>query len=72
MHEPRSSRSVRVDLRVERAQKLDLQDCRAWITDCKKKNLQLYTGMSLEAWSTNALEFVNGLDREMERLRAEA
>jgi hypothetical protein len=67
----RSSRSVWVDLHVERAQKLELQDYRAWIFDCKKKNLQLYTGMSLEAWSRNALEFVNGLDREMERLRAE-
>jgi hypothetical protein len=67
----RSSRSVWVDLHVERAQKLELQDYRAWVFDCKKKNLQLYTGMSLEAWSRNALEFVNGLDREMERLRAE-
>jgi ankyrin repeat protein len=69
---PSSWRSVWVDLRVERAQKLELQDYRAWISDCKKKNLQLYTGMSLEAWSTDALEVVNGLDREMERLRAEA
>ena len=53
-------------------QRLDLQDYRAWVSDCNKKNLQMYTGMSLEAWSTNALEFVDGLDREMERLRAEA
>jgi hypothetical protein len=34
--------------------------------------LQLYTGMSLEVWSTNALEFVDGLDREVKKLRAEA
>jgi hypothetical protein len=70
--EYRSSRSTMIPPRVGPAQKLDLQDYRAWISDCKKRNLQLYTGMSLEAWSTNALGFVDGLDREMERLRAEA
>lgn len=70
--EYRSSRFTMIPPRVEPAQKLDLQDYRAWISDCKEKRLQLYTGMSLEVWSTNALEFVDGLDREMERLRAEA
>lgn len=70
--EPRASRSVRVHLRVEPAQRLDLQDYRAWISDCERKRLQLYTGMSLDAWAKNALRFVDGLDREMERLRAEA
>jgi ankyrin repeat protein len=70
--EPRSSRSVWVDLRVEPAQRLNLQDYRDWISDCEKKSLQLYTGMSLEAWVRSGLEFVDGLDREMERLRVEA
>jgi hypothetical protein len=68
----RSSGSIGLFPCVGPAQKLDLQDYRAWISDCKKKMLQLYTGMSLEVWSTNALEFVDGLDREVKKLRAEA
>lgn len=68
----RSSISIGVDLRVEPAQKLDLQDYRAWISDSEKKKLSLYRGISLETWAKNALEFVDALDRKMERLRAEA
>jgi ankyrin repeat protein len=69
--ELRSSRSVWVNLRVKPAQRLNLQDYRYWIFDCEKNSLQLYTGMSLERWVRNGLEFVDGLDREMERLRVE-
>lgn len=69
--EHRSSRSIRMAPHIGPAQKLDLQDYRAWITDCVEQRSQLYTGMSLEAWAKNAMEFVDGLNREMEMLRAE-
>jgi ankyrin repeat protein len=52
-----------------RPQRLDLQDYRAWISDCEMRTSRLHSGMSLEAWVKNALELVGGLDREMERLK---
>jgi hypothetical protein len=54
--------------KLERPQRLDLQDYRAWIAHCETRKSRLYTGMSLEAWAKNALEFVFELDREMKRL----
>ena len=68
----RSKLSFENDLKCLPAQRLDLQDYRTWISDCENKRSQMHTGKSLQDWVKNASEFVDGLDREMERLRLEA
>jgi hypothetical protein len=54
---------------VSSLQRLDLQDYRAWLSHCVEQRLQMHARGSTKAWAESALEFVDGLEREMERLR---
>lgn len=62
-------RNIRVDSWVPEVRQLDTGAYRGWIAWCVEQKRQMHSRRSLETWSEQASAFVDGLSKELDKLK---